>query len=114
MTAIKETQAGNQLCPFNDFTYCKGARCMAWVYTGRPYEWAMTDDLQDTEDGPRPTGEAPEPPEGDGWRPDGPERPAGYHQSAKLKLPKARSQQWVRDVESTEGVCGRVQNGGYW
>jgi hypothetical protein len=37
---------------------------------------------------------------------DGPHQ-KGYHQSAKLGLPKAMAQRWVKERPRAEGQCGR-------
>jgi hypothetical protein len=114
MPTIKEANAGDHWCPFNNFAPCVGAKCMAWAEVGRPYEYAETTDLVETPEGERPSGDAPTMPDGDGWKADGMERQVGYHQSAKLKLPKARSQRWERKTKVENGRCGRTMDGGYF
>lgn len=108
MPTILEIDAPNIACPWNEFKPCLGASCMAWAWAGSPVERAETDNLQNTPDGPRPNGTVPAP-GGINWEADGPEYEKGYHQSAKLGLPRARAQWWRRKIPRAEGSCGRVQ-----
>lgn len=110
---VIETDAGDHECPFNDFKPCRGARCMAWQWESRPYERCETDNLAETDEGPRPVG-VPNMPDGDGWVMDGAPFSKGYHRSEKDKLPKATGQRWVRPVARSSGMCGRVNTSPYW
>lgn len=109
MPTILAAQAQEHACPFNGFQPCVGARCMAWSWVGPTTERAITKNLADTPEGPRPTEFLPKPPPGEGWQPEGDPHLVGYDNSAKLKLPKATAQRWVRRRERTRGQCGRVQ-----
>lgn len=106
MPSIFASDAPDHLCPYNDFAPCAGPRCMAWVWNGRTHDRCETDNLTETEDGPRPVG-APRTPEGEGWQMDGPAFSKGYHRSDKDKLPKATGQRWIRDLPKQTGSCSR-------
>jgi hypothetical protein len=112
MPTILEKDSADHLCPFNDFAPCFGKRCMAWVWHGRTADVCETDNLQMTEEGERPIGDAKLPP-GDGWMMDGGPTLKGYHRSAKDKLPPAIQQRWVRPLEVTRGQCSRTQSQDY-
>jgi hypothetical protein len=106
MPTIFEADATDHLCPYNDFKPCFGAACMGWSWLGPQADRCETDNLVETEDGPRPVGTPPTP-EGEGWVMDGEPRQKGYHQSAKLGLPKATAQRWVRERPRAQGQCAR-------
>lgn len=110
---IETENAHRHMCPYNEFKPCLGPRCMAWSHVGRPLEYTETDNLVDTPEGPRPTGEL-KLPEGEGWQPDGERRVKGYHQSKKLGLPPAVAQRWVRTVPVTKGRCARINEHEYY
>ncbi len=106
MARIFEAEAGAYACPYRDFQPCLGAKCMAWIWLGRTQDVCETDNLVETEEGPRPLGE-PLMPDGEGWQMDGPARPKTYHRSAKDKLPPGKAQRWVRARPLVEGCCGQ-------
>jgi len=80
---------------------------MAWSFFGSEDARTRTTNLKMTDEGERPIGDPPAP-EGDGWEKDGAEMSIGYHQSAKLNLPKAREQRWFKPVVRTTGFCSRA------
>lgn len=108
MPVVIESEAWRHQCPWNEFKSCQGAKCMAWGWAEPGFERAETDNLCETAEGQRPSGEAPPMPEGEGWERDGAEFSKGYHQSAKLNLPKARAQAWVRRIPQQHGYCQRA------
>ncbi len=105
MSEIFESEASEHSCPHNGFSPCRGAKCMGWAWTGRPFDRTETDNITDTPEGPRPQG-VPPMPEGDGWEMEGDAFGKGYHRSAKENLPKATAQRWVRPVKVVKGICG--------
>lgn len=107
MPIIVETAAKDHLCPFRAFEPCVGKLCMAWAWNGQRMERLSTDNLMETPDGPRPTDMLPRRPDGDGWETDGEPYLIGYANSAKLKLPKATTQRWVRHLPKVRGHCSR-------
>lgn len=107
MPSIFAADAGDHLCPYNEFNPCAGEKCMAWLWQGPQADHCETDNLVETEDGQRPVG-APPTPDGEGWVMDGPPHQKGYHQSAKLGLPKATAQRWTKDRPRAQGMCGRT------
>lgn len=116
MPTIFERDAPEHACPYDAFSPCRGSRCMAWAWTGPTVDRCETDNLVETEEGPRPVGD-PTLPEGDGWQMDGAPYAKSYHRSAKDKLPPAAGQRWVREREVLKGECARHhgdQHGGYW
>ena len=110
MPVIHEDTAADHACPWNNFAPCQGPRCMAWARHGRAVDYQETDNLIETEEGLRPSGEAPESP-GEGWERDGPEMSKGYHRSAKDDPPKARAQKWIKPRKRVEGHCARAGHG---
>lgn len=106
MPAIFAADAADHLCPYNEFRPCHGPKCMGWQWNGPTADHCETDNLIDTPEGPRPEG-SPKTPDGDGWQMDGPAIQKGYHQSAKLNLPKATAQRWVKERPRAEGQCAR-------
>lgn len=113
MPSIDETKASEHCCPYNNFSSCFGARCMAWTWDGPSHDRCETDNLQETEEGPRPLG-VPAVPEGDGWEADGPSYKKGYHQSSKNKLPPATGQRWIRRRSVSHGHCSRMIDNNCW
>jgi hypothetical protein len=107
MPLIDATEADARECPFDNFSPCRGPRCMAWAWFGPAFDFAETDNLVETEDGQRPIG-VPPAPEGDGWEMDGASFRKGYHRSGKDKLPQATGQRWRRARKTQTGFCGRV------
>jgi hypothetical protein len=113
MPSIIEERSADYACPFNEFKPCLGAKCMAFVWSGRPVDRCETDNLVETADGARPIG-APKTPDGEGWITDGEPFSKGYHRSEKDKLPKATGQRWVRRRERLMGACSRVNGADYF
>ena len=109
MPTIIESEAHKHVCPFRGFEPCLGARCMAWIWAGRPYQRETTTNLVNTSEGKRPDPAVEPPmPEGEGWMREGQPHLAGYEGSAKLKLPKATAQLWVRPIKRASGGCSRL------
>lgn len=108
MSLVDVALAETRECPFNAFAPCKGERCMAWNWFGRPFDLAETDNLVDTEEGQRPIGVPPLPDDQGGWEADGVPFKKGYHQSSKNKLPQATAQRWRRPRKVVMGYCGRT------
>ncbi len=114
MPVIDHEDAAEHLCPLRNFQTCYGPQCMAWQWEGQPFERCETDNLSDTPDGQRPVGDI-KTPSGYGWEPDGEPFDKGYHQSAKLNLPKARAQRWIRPVPRSKGFCSQYgRDHGCW
>ena len=113
MPEIFASEAHAHSCPFNDFSPCLGPQCMAFRWHGPTHDRCETDNLIETDEGPRPVG-VPAIPEGDGWEMDGPSFSKGYHRSEKDKLPKATGQRWIRARDLQRGSCGRVGTDGFW
>lgn len=113
MPEIFEKHSFQHACPYNGFAECLGSKCMAFRWAGPTHDRCETDNLVQSEDGPRPIGSAPMP-DGDGWEMDGPSFAKGYHRSEKDKLPKATAQRWIRERPLLRGSCGRVGADGYW
>lgn len=108
MPTINALDASRHLCPFDGFKSCRGSVCMAWSWQGHAFERCETDNLTRQDDGTeRPVG-VPATPEGENWEADGPAFKKGYHQSAKLGLPVATGQRWMRQVQRAAGWCGRI------
>jgi hypothetical protein len=106
MPTIFANDAGDHACPYNNFNPCLGSKCMAWTWQGPRADRCETDNLVETEEGPRPIG-SPATPEGEGWEMDGPPFSKGYHRSDKDKLPKATGQRWSRPRPVVKGSCSR-------
>lgn len=106
MPTIFEKDAAEQLCPYNDFKPCFGAKCMAWSWVGPRQDHCTTDNLVETEDGPRPIG-VPPAPAGEGWAMEGEPGEKGYSRSKKDGLPPAATQYWVRPRVTVRGQCAR-------
>ncbi|GJE77311.1 hypothetical protein [Methylorubrum suomiense] len=112
---VNEIDAHKTMCPWNEFKGCYGSRCMAWVKTGRPEQRTTTNNIVMTAEGERPSGEAPPPPEGEGWRPSGPVSRCGFPNRQKLKLDYGLQQDWTREIAQPQGQCGRVGDSNqYW
>lgn len=107
MPVIDVNESDNHYCPFRDWNPCFGERCMAWSWAGPAYDHAETNNLQDTEEGPRPIGTPPLPDDQGGWEMDGPPYNHGYHRSGKDKLPPAKAQRWRRPRANRFGFCSR-------
>jgi len=106
MPTIDVIDADKHECPFNNFSPCRGPRCMAWLWSGAAFEGAETDNLHDTDDGLRPIG-VPPAPDGEDWNAEGPPFRKGYYRSDKDKLPQATAQRWIRRRRQQRGFCSR-------
>lgn len=110
MPTVSEQDARSHTCPFHEFQPCQGSRCMAWLWDGPAFERCETDNLLETAEGIRPTGQ-PRSPEGLHWEADGAPFAKGYHRSQKDGLPSGSAQRWVRPRDRALGFCGRVGRG---
>lgn len=107
MPTIKETEAFERACPYNNFNPCLGARCMAWMWSGPDADQCVTDNLVEPADGTKPIGDPPVP-DGFGWIADGQTMAKSYHRRAKDGKPTGTMQHWIRQRDQALGYCARV------